>query len=53
MGYHAVECLMEGRFNVFVGIVNNRINYIPLNEAVKKKQRINEEWMKIVKILSS
>jgi len=53
MGYHAVECLMEGRFNVFVGIVNNRINYIPLNEAVKKKQRISEEWMKIVKILSS
>ena len=53
MGYHAVECLMEGRFNVFVGIVNNRINYIPLNEAVKKKQRINEEWIKIVKILSS
>ena len=53
MGYHAVECLMEGRFNVFVGIVNNRINYIPLNEAEKKKQRINEEWMKIVKILSS
>ena len=53
MGYHAVECLMEGQFNVFVGIVNNRINYIPLNEAVKKKQRINEEWMKIVKILSS
>ena len=53
MCYHAVECLMEGRFNVFVGIVNNRINYIPLNEAVKKKQRINEEWMKIVKILSS
>ncbi len=53
MGYHAVECLMEGRFNVFVGIVNNKMHYIPLNEAVKKKQRISEEWMKIVKILSS
>ncbi|RYY68374.1 MAG: 6-phosphofructokinase [Chitinophagaceae bacterium] len=53
MGYHAVESLMEGRFNVFVGIVNNKMHYIPLNEAVKKKQRISEEWMKIVKILSS
>lgn len=53
MGYHAVECLMEGRYNVFVGIVNNKMHYIPLNEAVKKKQRISEEWMKIVKILSS
>ncbi|RYD74050.1 MAG: 6-phosphofructokinase, partial [Sphingobacteriales bacterium] len=53
MGYHAVESLMEGRHNVFVGIVNNKMHYIPLNEAVKKKQRISEEWMKIVKILSS
>ena len=53
MGYTAVECLREGKFNVFVGIVNNRMHYIPLNEAVKKKQRISEEWMKIVKILAS
>jgi 6-phosphofructokinase 1 len=53
MGYHAVECLIEGRHNVFVGILNNKMNYTPLNEAVKKKQKINEEWMNIVKILAS
>ncbi|HRF27889.1 MAG TPA: 6-phosphofructokinase [Ferruginibacter sp.] len=53
MGYHAVECLVEGKHNVFVGIQNNRMNYTPLNEAVKKKQRINEEWLKIVKILAT
>jgi len=53
MGYTAVECLKDGKFNLFVGIVNNRMHYIPLNEAVKKKQRISEEWMKIVKILAS
>ncbi len=53
MGYHAVECLIEGKHNVFVGIVNNKMHYIPLNEAVKKKQSISHEWMKIVKILSS
>ena len=53
MGYAAVECLQEGKHNVFVGILNNRMHYTPLDEAVKKKQRISEEWMKIVKILSS
>ena len=53
MGFHAVECLMESRHNVFVGIVNNKMNYMPLNEAVKKKQRIGEEWMRIVKILAT
>jgi 6-phosphofructokinase 1 len=53
MGYHAVECLVDGKYNVFVGIVNNRMHYTPLDEAVKKKQRISEEWLKIVKILAS
>lgn len=53
MGYAAVECLRENKFNVFVGIVNNRMHYTPLNQAVKNKQKIDQEWMKIVKILSS
>jgi 6-phosphofructokinase 1 len=53
MGYHAVECLMEGRFNVFVGILNNKMNYVPLDVVGKKKAIISDEWMKIVKILAS
>jgi 6-phosphofructokinase 1 len=53
MGYHAVESLIEGRHNVFVGIVNNKMNYMPLENAVKNKGKISEEWMKIVKILAS
>lgn len=53
MGYHAVESLIEGRHNVFVGILNNRMNYVPLDSVGKKKGKISEEWMKIVKILAS
>ena len=53
MGYHAVESLMEGRHNVFVGIMNNKMHYIPLETAVKNKGRISEEWLRIVKILAS
>lgn len=53
MGYHAVESLMEGRFNVMVGILNNKMNYIPLDNAIKAKQKISEDWLKIVKILAS
>ena len=53
MGYHAVECLLEGRYNVFVGIQNNKMNYVPLEKVGKKKGTINQEWMKIVKILAS
>ena len=53
MGYSAVECLIEGRHNVMVGIVNNRMSFTPLEKAVKAKQKINNEWLKIVKILAS
>lgn len=53
MGYHAVECLIEGRHNVFVGIKNNKMNYVPLEKVHKKSETIDEEWMKIVKILAS
>ncbi len=53
MGYAAVECLMEGKYNVMVGIVNNKMHYTPLVKAVKAKQKINDEWLKIVKILAS
>jgi 6-phosphofructokinase 1 len=53
MGYHAVECLMTGKNNVMVGIVNNKMYYTPLNNAVKAKQKISEDWFKIVKILAS
>lgn len=53
MGYSAIECLMEGRHNVMVGILNNRMHYTPLEKAVKAKQKINNDWMKIVKILAS
>jgi 6-phosphofructokinase 1 len=53
MGYHAVECLINGRFDIMIGIKENRINYTPFEKAAKMKTRINDEWMKIVKILAS
>ncbi len=55
LGYAAVEALMEGgdRHNVMIGIVNNRLNYTPLDKAIKAKQNIDNEWLKIIKILAS
>lgn len=53
MGFHAVECLLEGKHNVFVGILNNKMHYIPLADAVKNKGKISDEWVRIVKILAS
>lgn len=53
MGYAAVESLLEGRHNVMVGILNNRMQYTLLEKAVKSKQKISDEWLRIVKILAS
>jgi 6-phosphofructokinase 1 len=53
MGYAAVDCLIEGTNNVMVGIMNNRMHFTPLERAVKAKQKISDEWLKIVKILAS
>jgi 6-phosphofructokinase 1 len=53
MGYYAVESLLIGRNNVMIGVINNKIHYTPLDKAVKEKQKIGQEWMKIVKILAS
>jgi len=53
MGYHAVECLIEGRHNVMVGILHNNMHYTPLEIAIREKQKIGEDWLNIVKILAS
>lgn len=53
MGYNAVDCLINGKFDIMIGIKENRINYTPFDKAAKMKTRVNDEWMKIVKILAS
>ena len=53
MGYHAVESLLQGRHNVFVGILNNRLNYVPLEKLTKKKGKVEEEWLKVLETLAS
>lgn len=53
MGYYAVESLLLGRKNVMVGVINNKIHYTPLDKAVKERNKIGMEWMKIQKILAS
>lgn len=53
MGYHAVEALMGGKSNVMVGIINNEIVFTPLEVAIREKDVIDEDWLRIVKILAT
>jgi 6-phosphofructokinase 1 len=53
MGYHAVECLIEGRHDVMIGILENAVHYTPIDVAIRERQKISDDWLKIVKILAS
>ncbi|QES89286.1 6-phosphofructokinase [Rhizosphaericola mali] len=53
MGFHAIECLLQGRKNVMVGIKDDKIAYTPLEIAIREKDKINDEWLRMVKILAS
>jgi 6-phosphofructokinase 1 len=52
MGFAAVHCLMEGQFNNMVGIVNDQIHLTPLEKAVKEKQHVPDDLLKMAKILA-
>lgn len=53
LGFAAVEALMEDKRNNMIGIVNNKLHMTPLDKAIKAKQKISDEWMRVVKILAS
>lgn len=53
LGVGAVEGLMNEMTCHMVGVVNDNITYTPLQDAISKTKPLNEDLMRIVKILSS
>ena len=52
LGVAAVEGLLNGKRDVMVGIINNKITYTLLENAIKIDAGINPELLRISKILS-
>jgi 6-phosphofructokinase 1 len=52
LGAFAVECLLEGKHDVMVGIVNQNLVTIPITDAVNQKAGINSALYRISGILS-
>ena len=52
LGVKAVELLLDNIDNVMVGFVNNQVETVPLEKAVKGKHTINKELLRISDILS-
>ncbi|MDG1262034.1 MAG: 6-phosphofructokinase [Flavobacteriales bacterium] len=52
MGVAAVEGLINGHKDVMIGIINDKEEYVKLNDAISQKAEPNAEEMRIAKILS-
>lgn len=52
LGVAAVEGLRDGRGDVMVGVVNQKIKYTALTKAIKDGHRVDDELLRIAEILS-
>ena len=52
MGVHAVESLCEGKSQVMVGVMNDKMELTPLEDAIKGKSEINKDLLRVTDILS-
>lgn len=54
MGVKAVESLLEGKSNYMIGIINDRMELIPLEKAVKEgdENKIDKDLIRIAEIMS-
>ncbi|SKB99176.1 6-phosphofructokinase [Dyadobacter psychrophilus] len=52
LGLGALEGLMGGQKNVMAGIINNELVYTPFEDTIRLPKPINEDLLRMVKILS-
>jgi 6-phosphofructokinase 1 len=53
MGVIAVESLLDGETNCMVGVMNNKMELTPLNQAIKGNSKINKELLRVSDIMST
>jgi 6-phosphofructokinase 1 len=52
MGVKAVESLLDGKHNVMVGTINNKLELCPIEKAVKGTSKIDTELLRVSDIMS-
>lgn len=52
LGFAAVEGLLKGEKNVMAGIINDKISYTPLEDAISKPKPLNEELLRLAEVLA-
>jgi 6-phosphofructokinase 1 len=52
LGVKAVECLMAGKSNYMVGMLNDKVTITPLLQAIKGETKIDRELLRVSEIMS-
>ncbi len=52
MGVSAVESLIDGKSNLMVGLISDKIAVTPLEKAIKGQSKINKELIRVSDIMS-
>ncbi len=52
LGYQAVNCLLQGDQGVALGIVNDKLQKTPFNDAIYKTKELNTDLLDMIELLS-
>lgn len=52
MGVKSVEALLEGKTNLMAGIIDNKIVFTPVSDAIKGKSKIDKELIRVSDIMT-
>ncbi len=53
LGVAAVEGLMQGKYDVMAGMINNKVVYTPIVKAIVDDKEVDDEDLRIAEILST
>jgi 6-phosphofructokinase 1 len=53
MGVKAVESLLEGKSNLMIGLLDDKMALTPLDQAIKGQSKINRELIRVSEIMST
>lgn len=53
LGLAAVEGLLQGKYDVMAGVINNKVVYTPIKKAIIDDKEVDEDDFRLAKILST
>lgn len=52
LGLGAIEGLLQGKSDVMIGVINDKLKYTSLEDAISKEKPLNPDLIRLVKILN-